>query len=199
MQLIELAAVPSGDIPVAALASHLRLGTGFTDDGSEDAVLETYLRSAISAIEARTGKAVFQRRFSWTVNNWHGGDKQGLPIAPVQLIESVTVSDVDGGTTVVDGAAYTLVKDSQRPVLAAVSGCLPTIPTLGSVEIVLEAGFGPTWDDVPHDLRHAILVLAANYFDHRHGGMDRSHEIPFGVMALLEPYRPMRISAGGRP
>ena len=196
MQLDELTPIASAAIPVSALVAHLRLGTGFVDDGAEDAVLETYLRAAISAVEARTGKAILQRRFQWTLQGWHRTDGQGLPLAPVQVIESFTLRDASGAATVIDAADYVLRKDSQRPTLAPRGGCLPAIAQNGAAEIIFEAGFGPDWADVPDDLRHAILVLAANYFDHRHGAAERAHEIPFGVMALLEPYRPVRL--GGR-
>jgi uncharacterized phiE125 gp8 family phage protein len=52
---------------VAALADHLRLSRGFADDGSQDGQLESCLRAAASAIEARTGKALFRRRFALTL------------------------------------------------------------------------------------------------------------------------------------
>ena len=53
MILTELSAPPSTAVPVRALAEHLRLGSGFADDGSQDQLLELYLRSAMAAIEAR--------------------------------------------------------------------------------------------------------------------------------------------------
>ena len=58
MVLVELTTVPTGALPVTEFATHLHLGTGFADDGSQDAVLEAYLRAAMAAIEARIGKAL---------------------------------------------------------------------------------------------------------------------------------------------
>ena len=52
MNLIELTTIPSAEIPVRAFADHLKLGSGFADDGSQDDLLEGYLRAAMAAIEA---------------------------------------------------------------------------------------------------------------------------------------------------
>ncbi len=65
MMLEELTAVATLDLPVREFADHLKLGSGFADDGSEDAVLEVCLRSAMAAIEVRIGKALMMRSFRW--------------------------------------------------------------------------------------------------------------------------------------
>ena len=83
MILVELTTVPATALPVAEFAAHLHLGTGFADDGSQDQVLESYLRAAIAAIEARTGKALIRRQFSWQLTVWRDAREQGLPVAPV--------------------------------------------------------------------------------------------------------------------
>ena len=57
MMLIEETAVPLAALPLAEFKAHLRLGTGFADDDIQDPVLESFLRAAMAAIEARTGKA----------------------------------------------------------------------------------------------------------------------------------------------
>ncbi len=61
MMLVEQTTVPGAALPVAEFKDHLRLGTGFADDGVQDGVLEAYLRAAMAAIEARTGKILLTR------------------------------------------------------------------------------------------------------------------------------------------
>lgn len=46
-----------------ALKDHLRLGSGFADDGMQDGLIEGYLRAAMAAIEGRIGKVLLARRF----------------------------------------------------------------------------------------------------------------------------------------
>ena len=81
MMLVEQTTVPSGALPVADFKDHLRLGTGFADDGVQDNVLESYLRASMAAIEARTGKVLITRTFSWTLTGWRELCRQALPVA----------------------------------------------------------------------------------------------------------------------
>ena len=195
MTLTELDALTTAMLPVRDLADHLRLGTGFADDGAEDAVLETYLRSAISAIEIRTGRALLARRFSWTITRWRSAGAQPLPIAPVSAIESVTLKTADGTPTVADISAFVLMPDDARPVLAAKSGQLPAIPECGLAEIAFTAGYGTDWAAVPANLAQAVRLLAASYFEHR-SGEGVVGDLPFMVEALLAPYRQLRMGGG---
>lgn len=198
MVLTELMAVPGAALPVAEFAAHLHLGTGFADDGSQDEVLEAYLRAAVAAIEARIGKALFLRTFSWQLTAWRDGVAQGLPIAPVQAISTVVLVDGAGAETLVPASAYRLEKDSQRPRLVASGSCLPSIPAGGSVVATFQAGYGPGWADIPVDLAQAVFLLAAHFYENRQGAGNRDALMPFGVLALIETYRSVRV-LGGRP
>ena len=196
MILTEVSAPPSAAVPVRAFAEHLRLGTGFADDGSQDAVLELYLRSAMAAIEARLGRALLARGFSWTVTRWREDASQGLPIAPVRSVEAVTLIEADGGEVLVDPGAYSVMRDSQRPRLVGKFGrSLPRIPRTGHAEIRFTAGFGEAWEDVPADLRQAVFLLAAHFYDNRSDGATSAGTMPFGVLVLIEAYRATRIGA----
>ena len=57
MMLMEQSQVPLAVLPVAQFKDHLRLGTGFGDDGVQDGVLETYLRAALAAASRATGSS----------------------------------------------------------------------------------------------------------------------------------------------
>lgn len=196
MMLIEENTVSSGALPVALFKEHLRLGSGFSEDGLQDNLLESFLRSALAAIEARTGKALIERNFTWTLTRWRSSIEQALPIAPVNAIERVTVADRIGVERPVGVETYQLRKDAHRPVLAAVGGTLPTIPNAGSVRIEMLAGFGPEWADLPSDLAQAVMLLAAHYYEYRHEIQYDGGCMPFGVSALIERYRMIRLTSG---
>ncbi|WP_343115788.1 head-tail connector protein [Ostreiculturibacter nitratireducens] len=196
MMLIEQTTVPATALPVQEFKDHLRLGTGFADLGAQDAALESYLRAAIAAIEGRIGKALISRDYLWTVTHWRGDDEQALPVAPVAAILSLTVLDRDNIGAAIDPTRYRLVQDTHRPKLVAAGSSLPAIPTGGLAEIVFIAGFGPGWADVPVDLRQAVLLLAAQYYEMRHESAG-AEAIPFGVMALIERWRTVRVLGGG--
>ena len=197
MMLTEVSSVALAALPVQGLKDHLRLGTGFADGAMQDGLIESYLRAALAAIEGRTGKAILQRRFKLVLDQWRSAEEQALPVAPVVVIESVTLVAADGSSTVVQPAAYTLGADFQRPKLAAVGYLLPNVPTDGRVEIVFDAGFGAVWAQVPADLQQAVLLLAAQYYEQRNEFTGASVGLPQPVQALIERWRTVRVLGGG--
>lgn len=198
MMLTEQTAVPLSALPVQALKNHLRLGTGFADDGMQDGLIEGYLRAAMAAIEGRIGKALISRSFLLSLNDWRLGGEQALPLAPVSEITAVSLRDAGGLAEEVPATVYRLVQDMHRPKLQATWLLLPQVPTGGQVEIAFVAGFGAGWMDVPADLAQAVLLLAAEYYEHRHeGGRRQEGGLPHAVITLIERWRTVRVLGGG--
>ncbi|MBK5934230.1 putative phiE125 gp8 family phage protein [Rhodovulum imhoffii] len=198
MMLIEQTTVPAAVLPVRQFKDHLRLGTGFADDAAQDTLLEALLRAAIATVEGRCGKVLLARDYTWTLMAWREAGRQPLPVAPVRAIGAVTVIDRAGQTQRVDPATYRLDPDSHRPRLVAVHGALPHIPLGGRAEMRFEAGFGAEWGEVPPDLAQAVMLLSAYYHEYRHGALLGDSGMPFGVMALIERWRTVRV-LGGMP
>ena len=197
MMLTETTPVPSLALPVEEMKDHLRMGSGFADDGLQDGLIEAYLRAAMAAIEGRIGKMLFQRRFLWVLECWRDAE-QALPVAPIAGIVSVTLVDAAGGEVVVPVSAYRLIPDLHRPRLAGKGTSLPSIPSEGLVKVVFDAGFGAAWTDIPVDLRQAVLLLAGEYYEHRHDDGAQTAGLPFGVVTLIERWRTVRILGGGK-
>ncbi|SPH17622.1 hypothetical protein DEA8626_01146 [Defluviimonas aquaemixtae] len=196
MMLSEMTPVPQAVLPVAEFKDHLRLGTGFADDGSQDALVESYLRAALAAVEGRIGKALISRDHLLELNAWRWPDCQAFPVAPVSAVVSVTVRDRDGVADLIDPSRYRLERDAHRPKIVANGALLPGIPVGGVAEVVFTAGFGPAWSDVPVDLGQAAFLLAAQYHENRHEA-GTGQAMPFGVMALIERWRTVRVLGGG--
>lgn len=196
MMLIEETTVPDGALPVEAFKAHLRLGTGFDADDVQDALVRSFLRAAMAAVEARTGKALIARAFSWSVTGWRGVDAQVFPVAPVVAVSAVARVARDGVETVVDGAAYWVERDMQQPRLRAVGAALPSVPAGRAVKVSFVAGFGPDWASLPGDLAQAVLMLAAHYYEYRNDTGLSDGCMPFGVSSLIERYKAVRIGFG---
>ena len=186
--------IPLAALPVDAFKSHLRLGTGFASDVVQDEVIEGFLRAALAAVEARTGKVLLSRNFIFTISAWRDPEAQGLPVAPVSDILSVVMRDGADQQVTVQPGYYRLVRDMHRPLLAAAGTLLPNVPRAGSVAVTFTAGFG-AWTDVPVDLAQSVFLLGAQYYENRHEGAGRS-PMPFGVMALIERWRNVRLLGG---
>jgi uncharacterized phiE125 gp8 family phage protein len=151
----------------------------------------------MAAIEARLGRALLARPFSWTVTRWREETSQGLPIGPVVAVDAITLHGADGGETEVEPEAWSVLRDAQRPRLVGRFGrSLPRIPRGGHAEVRFVAGFGDAWEDVPADLRQAVLLLAAHFYENRTDTGSVSGSMPFGVLVLIEAYRATRIGGG---
>lgn len=194
MSLTELAPIPDDDLPLDAFRAHLRLSSGFADDTTQDGLLAQYLRAALAQVEARTGRALFQRVFGLRLGAWREPDMQPLPVAPVAALVSVTMIAPDGHETPVPLAQVHLQADGLRPRLVPVGVLLPAIPRRGQVRVTFLAGFGPDWSDLPADLRQAVLLLAAQAYEGRDTGAAPGAD--FGVQALLARWRPVRLGGG---
>ena len=194
MMMVELTSVAGAALPVGELAEHLRLARGFSDDGSQDASLESCLRAALSAIEARIGKALYTRRFALTLMAWHDPAAHVLPLAPVRAIDSVKLITRAGAETLVEPELYALRTDRHRPVLVATGTKLPSPSQGGTIEVELTAGFASDWAGLPPDLKQAVLILAGEFWGQE---MQADTGIPFAVSVLLEPHRRLRLRGAG--
>lgn len=196
MMLIEQTQVPDTALPVAEFRDHLQLGTGFADDGLQDAVLFAQLRAALVAIEADIGKAILPRTYQYVVTAWWDPSRQSLPVAPVSAVQSLTITNLGGGEASVDPSAYRLERDAHVPMVASNGWSLPTIPVGGTAEIVFDAGYGEEWADAPSDLRQAVLMLAAHFYENRAVASSRTYSMPAGPAAICSRHKPIRISGG---
>ncbi len=175
----------------AEFAAHLRMPEGF---GEEWATLEPYARAATAAVEAMTGKALIRRRFKWTVTEWRDAWRAPIPVAPVVQVNAVTLVDRQGGWEAVDLSRVALEPDAFRPRLKGAGALsLPGIPRDGLAEVELVAGCAETPEGVPADLRHAVLLLGAQFHEQRHVSVESAHEAPLGVRALVAKYREVRL------
>lgn len=196
--LSEESAIADAALPVARFRSHLRLGRGFGEDGLQDDLLKGFLRAAIAAIEARTGKVLISREFAWVVYDWSDAEGVALPVAPVTAVTEFVLVDGQAAETVVASELYWLERDAQRPVLRPAGPLLPTIATGGHARIALSAGMAADWDGLPADLGQAVLLLAAHYYEYRDETALAAGCMPFGVSSLIERHRSLRLTPGAR-
>lgn len=190
MKVIEITQISDAAIELNIVKEHLRLGTGFETDGLEDPVVLAYARAAICAIEARISEVILARDYDVVMEAWPMAQRP-LPIRPIDQIVSAQITYSDGTAQDITAQLYLNADGS-----LGADGGYPTLAQGAQITVRVRAGRGASLAMVNPDLRHAILMLTAHYYDHRADmGLD-GRCMPFGVTALLEPYRPIRI--GGR-
>ena len=194
MMLIEETTFADEVLPVEEFKAHLKVGTGFEDDSLQDQTLVTFLRAAISAIEARTGKALLVRDWAWTIYEWGNPLGEAFPVAPVGTITELRTTDADGDATVLATSLVRIEADMHRPLLRPRGTHLPHVPTNGSVTLRFSAGMAADWAGVPSDLGQAVLLLATHYYEYRDDTALSDGCMPFGVTSLIQRYRPLRLT-----
>jgi len=195
MLLKEITPAARNPVPLREFGAHLRLAHGFTDDGSEDGLLELYLRNATAMVERRTGQAMISRVHTLQVGCWDRNGHLTLPIGPVSTIDSIQFIS-SGATVDLDAADWQLQPGTARQKLTgALGGALWPIPHGSIAELRFTAGHGGTWNDVPDDLRQAVLLLAAHLYENRFGEVADGmvDGMPAGVLSIVQQHRSFRI------
>ncbi len=192
MLLKEITPAATNPVPLREFGAHLRLSHGFSDDGSEDGLLELYLRNATAVVERRTSQALIARPYLLQVGSWNRRGHLNMPIGPIAEIDALRFV-APGSTINLDPEDWILEPGILRQRLTG-SDCGPLWPLpLGAIaELEFTAGYGTSWNDVPDDLRQAVLMLAAHYYENRFGDVAVDSGLPFGVLSIVEQHRPIR-------
>lgn len=141
----------------------------------------------LATIGGTIGPAVFG--FSWPTGSRAFDDGSiMLPMPPLISLQSILYLD-QGGTTrsldVSDGSPDVIVSPGTPGRISAGYGrFFPfTRPGIAAVAITYTAGYGPTADDVPRNIKAAVRLLVNHYYEHR----SSQAPIPDAVMSLLGP------------
>jgi uncharacterized phiE125 gp8 family phage protein len=170
---------------------------GVVPQTTMDGQIELRLRAAREWAERYTGRAFLRQTWDVTVLDGdltHPGPIL-LPVVPAISVVSVTSYNAAGTGTVMSSAGYFLDKVSVPARLLLVEGTSwPSgLRTFNSLVVRYLAGYGTDGTDaeqVPESIRHAILLLGSEFNERLEAATDlKLEEVPFGIRALLDPYR----------
>jgi uncharacterized phiE125 gp8 family phage protein len=152
-----------------------------------DARLETFIARAESAIARRTGPLVAEAK---TARVRTGSEGLALPDFPVLSLTSVTLV---GGSAVPVADLFV----SPGGVVQWSLGVMGTYFPRGVYDVAWQAGWGATPDDVPADLKLAVLELVRHFWETQRGESRTRGQaeergpgftFPNRVEELLEPF-----------
>ena len=135
------------------------------DDGAEDGLITTLIGAARMHVEGVTGRALLAQSWRLVLDNWPVDRSVRLPVTPFMGITEITAYDAAGGAHPVPLAQFLSAPD--RLLLPAHVGGMPPLRERQGIEIDYVVGFGTEPEDVPADLRQAMLALVAYWFEHR--------------------------------
>ena len=196
--------------PISRLEArdHLRL-----DEDLDDAQVRAYIKAARVWAENYTGRAFISRSMQYYLNGLIGYDdplwegfKDGpyievklrqiaIPISPVISVSSINYySDTDVATEwPVENYYVDTVSDVAKIVLRDGASYPSNLRNANGIEVNFTAGYGASPNDVPEDIRVAILQYMTFLYEHR-GDFERfpAPTPPAILRTLLNPYRVMR-------
>jgi uncharacterized phiE125 gp8 family phage protein len=166
------------------------------DGADEDALLATLITAARLHLESVTGRALLTQSWRLVLDAWPAGGEVWLPVAPLSELTAIRAFDEDGDEHAI-GLAQFLVEPGGTPtrlVLPATVAGMPVLRQRFGIEIDYVAGFGEA-ADVPQELKQALLVLVAHWFEHRGAVViaGSGAVIPFGFDRLIAPWREVRL------
>jgi uncharacterized phiE125 gp8 family phage protein len=185
-------------VTVAELREFLRV-----DSTTREArVLELFIKGARAFFERSTGLILITQTLRATydrVPRRSGATVRELelPVAPVQSVASVGYLDSAGVAQVFSSGSYTVAAAATRParpgrVVLTPSADWPSAGDYaGAFYVNFVAGYGTAASDVPADIRTAVLMLAAYWYEQRLpvnvGNI--VNEMPLHFQSLIELHR----------
>lgn len=135
------------------------------DDTAEDGLITTLIGAARLHVEGITGKALLAQSWRIVLDDWPENGAVRLPVTPMIAVTAITATDTNGATH--DLALEQFLLDAGRLIVPRVVVGMPALQERQGIEIDYVAGYGAEPEDVPADLRQAMLGLVAHWHEHR--------------------------------
>ena len=163
------------------------------DDALEDALITTLIGAARLHVEGVTGQALLAQSWRVVLDIWPEDRTVRLPVTPFISVTEITAYDEGGGAHPVPLAQFRSAPD--RLLLPSAVGGMPLLRERQGIEIDYVAGYGTEPGDVPADLRQAMLVLVAYWYEHRDAVIvaGSGAVVPTGFDRLVTQHRQVRL------
>lgn len=150
-------------------------------DPGEDAVIAALMETAIARVEDTANIALRKFSFRAVFTAWGLSEVIALPRPPLVSVDSVTLLDGAGNTTITGWVASPFLWPGT---LSPPPGGWPAYETGKALQVDFTAGPSNVYADVPQQAKDAILLLVANCFLGREAvSFDNAAE---GFMAQLD-------------
>ena len=153
---------------VAEAKQHLKV-----DHNDEDVLISSYIEAATIWAQDLTLRSLISQKWRLTAPTFPAHYRESVRLArgPVSAIDTVKYFDISGVQQTWDSASYqvTTWNDSLSLLYPASGESWPDTDddNANAIEIIYTAGYGASRDDVPEDIRVAILYRIADLYELR--------------------------------
>lgn len=211
MQALKLVIAPAADpVSLSELKTYLRI-----DTSADDTMLTNFISAATRTVESYLNRKLItqtwdlwmdcfpaEMRIDALRDGWQEGKLSEylhtksyiqIPFFPLQSVTYLKTFDDDNTEyTMSSGDYYVDTVGEPGRISLKNDTTWPTtfLRPVNGIQIRFICGYGSTGADVPKAINQAIMELSAKFYNSR--GCDDA-SIPSSVMAILSPYRIMRI------
>lgn len=163
------------------------------DDTAEDGLITTLIGAARMHVEGVTGRALLAQSWRVVLDGWPHDRMVKLPVTPFMAVTGITAFDAGGTGHDVPLAQF--VSEPDRLLLPAMVAGMPVLRERQGIEVDYVAGFGTGPEDVPVDIRQALLLLVGYWFEHRDAVIvaGSGSVVPSGFDRMVAGYKRVRL------
>jgi uncharacterized phiE125 gp8 family phage protein len=156
---------------------------------AEDLLIERLIAAATQQIDGPYGIGVCMQTQTWELARDCFPLFFKLPLYPVQSVDSITYIDQAGAEQTLDSSVYRV--DTHSNPARITLEWNQTWPTARLISNSVKVTFTAGYNNVPADLKHALILLVAHWYENREpvnvGNIVNS--FPFAVESILDRYR----------
>lgn len=186
---LELVTAPAATpITLAEVKEQLRI-----DHSDENSIITRLIAAATAFTDAHgaLGHAMITQTWAQWVQP-HPTQTVGLLMGPVQSVLAVKYYDADNTLQTDTLSNYEVVGTGFQKSIGPKAGFNwpVTYDRPDAIRIEYTAGYGDSPSDVPHTIRHAMLMLVGHWYDNREDATrDRLENVPFGFESMIGMHR----------
>jgi uncharacterized phiE125 gp8 family phage protein len=163
------------------------------DDSAEDGLITTLIGAARMHVEGVTGRALLAQSWRVVLDDWPDNGVVKLPVTPFVAVTEITAYDTAGAAHEVPLAQF--MSEPDRLLLPSTVAGMPVLRERQGIEVDYVAGFGTEPEDVPVDIRQALLLLVGYWYEHRDAVIvaGSGAVVPTGFERLVAPHKRVRL------
>lgn len=156
---------------------------------AEDTLVERLIDAATASIDGPYGIGIcmVSQQWEWAMDRFPL--RFEIPLYPVISVDSIKYTDEDGVEQTLDASVYRV--DTHSNPARITLAWNQTWPSARLVSNAVKVTFTAGYSSVPEDLKHAVIMLVAHWYENREAVLVGSvaTPMPMAVDAILNRYR----------